>query len=126
MDNWKDSIKKQDRRVKEKTNWKEERVKRHRQGLIDTFFEDYEIQDLQLLHKVFNLLQDNEGYRLGPLGEILNKMQVDAINHLEKVENPKFIKRAKELIEKDQYGAFEDGVDGFIEELESKYNIAIY
>ena len=105
MTNWKDSIKKQEDRRHER-KFSEEWIKasrkdwgapRNRKRIINDFFEDDEIQELQLLHKVFNLLQDNEGYRSSPLGEFLTKMQTDAINRIEKVENPKIIKRAKEV-----------------------------
>ena len=119
MNSWKDSIKKQD---KPRKNWLNPR---NRKRIVNDFFEDDEIQQLQLLHKVFNLLQDNEGYRSGPLGEFLTKMQTDAIDRIEKVENPKLIKRAKE-VEPHRLKAFEGGWIELIEYLERKYNIAIY
>ena len=125
MNNWKDLIKKESEEDK-KSRWNERRMTSYRKDMVDNFFEENEIKNLELLSKVFNLLQDNEFGRYDELGDFLTKMQTDAIDRIEKVENPKIIKKARELIEKGRDGVFEEGLDEFIEALELKYNIAIY
>ena len=71
MDNWKDSIRKESEEDK-KVRRNERRMARYRKDMVDNFFEENEIKNLELLSKVFNLLQDNDFGRYNELRDQLN------------------------------------------------------